>query len=168
MVCDKVACNEDVPMKIVFAIIAALLLMSSASASAATVTYNNATYAVSTVTGRYGDNVATLQSQVWWGDSAAALSFALLVGNQLGTPNNPATSPLFMSGTFSNKAIGYAYVIRNGHSGVTQTSYNLSSRNVTYAVATLTPVPIPAAGLVLISALAGVKLLGRRSRKVPA
>lgn len=166
MVCDKVACNEDVPMKTVFAIIAALLLMSSASA--ATVTYNNATYTVSTVTGRYGDNVATLQSQVWWGDSAAALSFAQLLGNQLGTPNNPATSPLFMSGTSGNKALGYANVIRNGRGGVTQTSYNLSSRNVTYAVATLTPVPIPAAGLMLISALAGAVLLGRRSRQVPA
>ncbi|WP_413171632.1 hypothetical protein [Anabaena azotica] len=83
---------------------AAGILASSASPAQALVfNVGGTNYDVTTVTGTYNDLATTLQSQVWWGNSALAQQFAQTVNIQLGLPNISEASPFFAYGETSGE-----------------------------------------------------------------
>lgn len=80
-------------------------------------TYNNITYAynvsvggltysVSRIEGTYSDNISLLQSQIWWGNTSLAHTFAQATGGNLGYqyfPGSPANfGPLFMTSRYTD------------------------------------------------------------------
>jgi hypothetical protein len=60
------------------------------------VTVGGSQWDVTTLTGSYNDNAATLQSQTWWGDSVRAKNFASAVGESLGLPFLDQAGPFFV------------------------------------------------------------------------
>jgi autotransporter-associated beta strand protein len=71
------------------------------------VTVSGNTYNISTVVGTYTSQAATLQSQIWWGNSTSAESFAAAVAASLGYPNDPL-GPYFAYRTSSGTVDAHA------------------------------------------------------------
>ncbi|MCF7698505.1 hypothetical protein [Loktanella sp. M215] len=157
-------------MKTLFAALFSLSLATSASA--ATVSVDNTTYEVTTLTGRFNDNLGVLQSQVWWNKSNVATSFAALVLNLFGQPNKNNFVPLFATSLVNNTVNGTAFSLQAIPGSVATATVSANNKNAVYAIATVVPavvpaaVPVPAAGLLLMSALAGIAALRSRRRRI--
>ena len=154
-------------------LLAAGLGATAATATTVQVSYNNVAYDVTTITGTFDNNTALLESQVWWGDAAAAQAFAGLVGDALGYPNSYNSSggagPDFayeIGQDPSPPPYTHGYVFRQSDQSVVG-YYPPTPSTATYAVATLAPVPLPAGGVLMVTALAGLAGLRRRKRQTP-
>jgi hypothetical protein len=75
----------------------ALASMFATTAQAVLVTVDSVQYDVTTAVGTYPSLSATLQSQIWYGNSSLAEDFAYAVGGQLGFPasGNFGQGPFF-------------------------------------------------------------------------
>ena len=154
-------------MKTLF--VALFSLSLATSAPAATVSVDNTTYDVTMLTGTLDQKTSELlQDQVWWGDTTLAGTFAKLVGTLLGLPNSPSFGPLFATSFAKNNVKGAAFTWRVNRESVASASVNANNKNAVYAIATVVPaaVPVPAAGLLLMSALAGIAALRSRRRRI--
>ena len=139
----------------------AVFLLLATPSKAVTITLNSTSYDI--VASNPGlspqDYQTTLESQVWWGDSALAQSAASQVGSQLGFTYAGFYGPFFVydnSGTFWS-----AYSDASG-SGVTQVGILSTYDGFTFAVAdSASSVPdststVAALGLALVG-LAGLR-----------
>ncbi len=153
-------------------LVASALCVGAATAATVQVTYNSVVYDVTTYSGSFDSNSALLESQVWWGDAAAAQDFAALVGSALGYPNDcfyqdycgpDFAYQLVQDPSPPNYTIGY--VFRQSDQSVVAWHPATVSTARTYAIATLAPVPLPAGGVLMVTALAGLAGLRRRKRQ---
>ena len=155
-------------MKTIFtAIAASIAAFTVHPAQALPVTVNDISYDVTTLVGAFEDNRDVIVAQVWWDDQALAEDFALTVGNAFGAVNFFGTvGPFFALVEFPNNArpsiggVGYRSDLDDG---VSLTGVNsLVGENVTFAIATPTPVPLPAGFALMLTALAGLGVLRYR------
>ena len=72
----------------VFLGLLALMLSGVTRADSITVTVGGTTYDVTTLTGTFDDNEATLEGTPWFGNGTLAQSIAAAVGTFFGTPQN--------------------------------------------------------------------------------
>lgn len=79
----------------ILGLLAAGLLAGPMAANAVVVTVNGAQWDVSILSGSYNALSSTFNTQIWWGNSALAASFAETVGGDLGLPNGGPVGPLF-------------------------------------------------------------------------
>lgn len=178
-------------MRISSFVLAAFMALASASAGlAATIEVRNVSYEISFVEGSVDTDFLQGQvttSQVWWGDRELAFEFANALKDSLGYvnspnvfPNNSTGSVVFINGPtflyesdyapYPNSTVTGAvwtdptrisqYTIPTGVVDTTLFAYDTA----VYATATVvSPVPIPAGGLLLVTTLGGFVAL-RRSR----
>jgi hypothetical protein len=150
-------------------------LTLSIGANAATIVNVRGTdYSIDTFLGSYNDNIVLIESQVWWEDFELASDFAVAIGDSLGTPNGEDG---FLSPSFAYSAV--PTVFGGGEwegrpEGLEVNSWDTSEGWVgttapipydyewTYAVATPSAVPIPAAAWLFGSALLGLGAIKRR------
>jgi len=126
------------------------------------------TWEISTVFGTPDALESTLISQPWWGRPNQAREFALVLENQLGTPNSSNTAPYFgysFAGPFLN-ARGY----REGSFFGPIVGLGIDRGFVAghFAIAELVPstsVPLPPAAALLLGGLGMVGVMKRRMRK---
>jgi hypothetical protein len=138
--------------------IAGLVLFCSAGlAHASTITLGSDSYDVSTVTGLHSDFTTLIESTPWWGSQADAKS---AVEQVLGTLA-PGTNVFFAYELVGGNA-NAMYLV----GGIGQRYfYTPTVHPGTFAVATLSPVPVPAAVWLFGTALIGLVGMSRR-RKV--
>jgi len=153
-------------------LVASGLCVGAATATTVQVTYNSVVYDVTTMTGSFDNNSALLESQVWWGDATAAQAFAGLVGSALGYPNScfyqdycgpDFAYQLVQDPSPPNYTIGY--VFRESDQSVVNWYPATPSTGRTYAIASVAPVPLPAGGVLMVTAVAGLAGLRRRKRQ---
>lgn len=146
----------------------ACLIMTTATAgSAATFTVDGDEYDVSTITGSFDDNVSLLESQVFFGDEDLALEFASEVGDLLGIFNFGFLGPLFAFDNGLPDSTGFHAPFDSSLSSaiLTETA-NSNITDLTWAVVyPVAAVPLPAGGLLLLSAFGGVAALKRRKKR---
>lgn len=149
-----------------------LLTCVAVHANAATIDTSVGQFDISTVTGSFSENQGLLESQVWWGSQTLADEFATLTGNALGYPNlNGTWSPLFAYATVESATGPDGVRFRL----VTDTSFPndvgslhsvelsaLGGTTISWAVATPSAVPIPAAAWLFGSAILGLIAFQRR------
>jgi hypothetical protein len=82
-------------------------LISAAASAVPVVTVNGNLYEIGTVTGLLSDHRSTIESQVWFGNSALARTLANEVGTVFGTPNHQLYGPMF--GYYVYDGIGADY-----------------------------------------------------------
>lgn len=149
---------------------ACLSLLSATASTATTFTVGGDDFDVTTITGTFADNRELLEGQVWFGSTDLAALFVSAVGFDLGLFSNPAflptaTGPLFATsfgGTFDTVRFSFT------ETGQDVTITGLGDDVVaTFAIAqpTISAVPLPAGGLLLLSGLAGVAGLKRRKKR---
>eukprot|EP01013_Petalomonas_cantuscygni_P045285 TRINITY_DN9876_c0_g1_i1.p1 TRINITY_DN9876_c0_g1~~TRINITY_DN9876_c0_g1_i1.p1 ORF type:complete len:158 (-),score=2.03 TRINITY_DN9876_c0_g1_i1:63-536(-) len=147
---------------------AACLSICTASAGlAATFTVAGTDYDISTITGTFDDNESLLVGQPWWGDSAQALTFADAVGGGLGDSNfSGPYGPLFALDSLIIGADHTALVALYHPIHGVSIDWALADTTYHYAIATpVSPVPLPAGGLLLLTAFGGVAALKRRKKR---
>lgn len=155
--------------------LAFICLMLSLGANAATiVNVRGIDYSIDTFLGGYDDNIALIESQVWWGDFHLAADFAKAIGGSLGSPNGEGgfLSPSFVFSAGTTQFSGDDWV--GGLEGLEVNSWDTHWNWVastgpipydyewTYAVATPSAVPIPAAAWLFGSALLGLGVAKRK------
>jgi len=156
-------------------LLAFTFLTLSLSTSAATIVNVRGTdYSIDTFLGGYDGNIALIESQVWWGDFHLASDFAVALGDTLGNPNGEGgqLSPSFAFSAGTTQLSGEDWA--GGLEGLevnswdTQWNWVASTGPIpygyewTYAVATLSAVPLPAAAWLFGSALLGLGAIKRR------
>ena len=136
--------------------IAGLVLCCSAGlAHAATITLGSDSYDVSTVTGLHSDFATQIESTPWWGSQADAKSAVEQVLGTLGPGN------VFFSYELVGGNANAMYLV----GGIGQRYYYTPTAHPgTFAVATLSPVPVPAAVWLFGTALIGFVGMSRRRK----
>ncbi len=178
-------------MRITSLVLAAIMALTSASAGlAATFKVRDVLYEISLVEGNVDFDFLqgeVTTSQVWWGDLDLAFDFANAVKDSLGYvnspnvfPNNSTGSVVFINGPIFLYGINLAGLygtdlagavwtdpsrINQGSTptGVVTTLIPAYGRAVFATATVVSPVPIPAGGLLLLTALGGIVVL-RRSK----
>lgn len=145
------------------ALLLGALMMGAMQADAATVQveFNDEQYDVTTITGTFDALSATLQSQIWWGNAAAASTFASAVGTQLGAPaeNVGLTfsnwGPLFARSVSGTQVSSIALDVAGVFGFTIQGPTSSTTGTHTYAVASaqVAVVPLPATVWMLLAAL---------------
>ncbi len=137
------------------------------TASAATVTVDGTEWEVSTIEGSYNDNQALLESQIWFGNEALAIEFSKETGFEFGTVAPLFTFKKSFNTSFEVFSLSLRYrSLSNQPARPYPVSFRTSTEQ-TYAVATpVSAVPLPAGGLLLLSAFGGVAALKRRKARV--
>ena len=142
---------------------ACLSLCTATAGLATTVTVAGIDYAISTITGSFEDNETLLRSQVWWGDSSLAFTFAGSLNDSAGLPNFSDFGPFFAFEARRGSSNVYFF---NGGVGVDAAGIPVSWNGIVYATATpVSAVPLPAGGLLLLSAFGGIAALKRRKKR---
>ena len=145
------------------------LALHAGEARALVVEVGGVSYDVTTLTGSYNANSATLQAQVWFGNASLANEFASKVLGSLGTFNG-FFGPIFAYGTFSDpgpsqdNVEGKAY---DSDSETVKTFLAYSSVSHTYAVAQQASNPVPAP-LPFFGAMAGFGVSRRLRARIQA
>jgi hypothetical protein len=153
------------------AVLAAGLLATSAEAASVRVSVDGRQWDIGTRQGTFFTLETDLTSQPWWTGESVARSFSAAVALQLGTPNQGAAAfgPYF---AFFEDRIERGQVKAMTsylNNFLTPPAIDLlelpvrTDNDVVWAVAT--PVPVPAAGLMLLSALAAAALPVLRRRR---
>ena len=143
------------------AVCACICIFLSFAANASIVTYNGTDYNVTATTlTSYDASASQLQSQVWWGDSSAAMFFADSVGDQLGVLNGTGGA-YFLWNPPGDALYPDAYKYDLDQDLVQAWSIS-STGGFKFAVATV--VPIPAAVWLFGSGLIGLVGLARRKK----
>jgi hypothetical protein len=145
------------------------LTFTATESRAVVVNYLGTNYDVTSFEGTYNDSKALLESQVWFGSFAIASDFAALIKTDLGLPGFTVYSPYFAFETnlLETEYTHRAWDIRlNGGLGGVGGQSQATNANWTFATATVSAVPLPAGGVLLLTALAGVA--GLRLRKTTA
>lgn len=173
-------------MRITSLVLAAIVALASASAGlATTIKVRDVSYKISLVEGTVDFDFLQGQvttSQVWWGDPDLAFDFADAIKDSLGYVNSPnvfpndstgsvvfINGPIFLYGYGSRSLVGAVWTdpsrINQGSTptGVTNTFISENNRAVFATATEVSPVPIPAGGLLLLTALGGIAAL-RRSK----
>lgn len=148
-----------------------LATITATAGLAATFTVNGTQYDVGTIIGSFEANSTLLMEQVWWGNTMLAEDFVAVIGPDLGLPNyGNDQGPAFASGFEFVADYGYL-VVTSIHYGPTGDDYTfyidpVALEPFTWAVAApISPVPLPAGGLLLLSAFGGVAALKRRKKR---
>jgi hypothetical protein len=141
-----------------FACAALVTAGASTSALAASITLNNTTYDVTTLTGTSTDFATIIPQQPWFGHFSLADSAALQVGTSLGLPhriNNLDWGPAFAQTFNAPPANSSGSFFTHGTAGINI----VPTRTYTFAFVTTT-IPEPAT----LSLLAGTAALALRRR----
>lgn len=147
------------------ALAAGLSLFTATAGFTATFTIDGDDFDVTTITGTFADNQTLLESQVWWGIPSLAFEFASVVGADLGIPNFTYYGPLFAFSASTTPPNVTTYAFDDFDQFAFPFS-RLPSDPVTYAVATpVSPVPLPAGGVLLLTGLGGVAAFKRRKKR---
>lgn len=150
------------------ALAASLAIVTATAGAAATFTVGGVAYDIEVVLGRYNDLQSEVQASAWWGDETLTYQVANAVGDGLGLVSTDR-GPFFASGPSAKYAgiiSGLTWKLATGTSsadpyGKTSTAY--------YAIGTGTTivptVPLPAAGLLLLSGLGGIAAFKSRKKR---
>ncbi len=154
---------------------AALIAFTTTTGDAATFTVSGTEYDLTTITGTFEDNIDRITSQVWWGDSALAASFASVTRQSLaGLPNSHPTLGPNIYGAFFAKGTGFncpecvvstAVSFTNNINSVTSFPDLVATFAVVEQSVVVPSVPLPAGGLLLMTGLAGAVGLRRRKTR---
>ena len=143
-------------------------LCTASAGAAATFTVNNVDYDLTSVTGTFDSLRSILMDQAWWGNRVLADSLVNEVELSLG--ENPNYGGVFFALGIVNNSIGEQFTFRFWHphpqlGGDTAGTDN-TDRVRTFAIATpISAVPLPAGGLLLLSAVGGIAALKRRKKR---
>jgi len=145
---------------------ACLSICTATAGLATTVTVDGIGYDVTTITGTFSDNEALLMGQVWWGDYLLAYHFANAVDDDLDYPNSiHGFGPLFAYQDGGTGVISFLATPLFANGRRAQQDYIADFITATYAIATpVSAVPLPAGGLLLVSAFGGIAALKRRKK----
>lgn len=140
------------------------LVSVAQEAKAAIFTVNGTDYNIETVEGTFNDLSATLESQVWWGDSSLAEDFANVVAGSFPNNNeNNGFEPFFVftDFLFGNKR-AWAYFEPDFSSSLALVNPN---ENHIYAVVAPVTQPVPEP-LTILGAGAAIAFGGHFKRKL--
>ncbi|MCG7522765.1 VPLPA-CTERM sorting domain-containing protein [Ruegeria sp. Ofav3-42] len=149
-------------------ITAVALAFFSSAANAVTVSYDGHDWEVSVLVGTYESNDTLLQSQIWWGNSTIAETFASAVADWFGYPNtnfSPDIGPLFATsiGPTQSPTQNAVFGKYFGQFQNVSNFFTYDNFTQTYARAEkISAVPIPASLTFLFAGLVGLGLLARR------
>lgn len=140
----------------------------ASAAHAVVVDYGGTDYEVTSFTGSsYTSNQSLLESQIWFGDTGIADHFANAVNTQLGLNAISVYGPYFAYASFIGPN-GPGFRERSWDiriSAVNGESQSASNTSWVFATATaVSPVPLPAGGVLLLTGLAGMAALRRRKK----
>ena len=148
-------------------------LVSATSIDAATFSVLGTDYDLTTITGTFEDNIDQLTSQVWWGKADIAATFVSVTRKTLaGLPNShPTLGPNVYGAFFANGygincpecVVSTAVLFTNQING-TQFMPDVVATFAVVESQVVSPVPLPAGGLLLLTAFAGVAALKRRKK----
>jgi len=146
----------------------ATLLISMNLQAGLIVDVNGQNYDIETFNGLFSNNLSTLQSQVWWGDSSLAADFSNAVGRRLGTTNiSGMYGPAFAFSWYNGVGADYVTVRAYDYpKGATQ--INAGGTTWQFATATLVPPVVEASepGTLGLLAFSLVGLFYSRRSKV--
>lgn len=137
------------------------------AAHSAVVNVGGTQYQLDWISGSFNDRQSVLEAQPFFGDDLLAFELADACKECLGVSSIGGLSgPYFVSSTTASVVRGSAYVFGTFPATV---SGSLAARNVsaTYAIATVitAPVPLPAAGWMLLAGLGALAVTARRGRR---
>lgn len=144
-------------------------LISAATSAVPIVAVDGNLYEIGTVTGLLSDHRSTIESQVWFGNSALARTLANEVGTLFGTPNHQLYGPMFgyyvYDGVGADYTRGWVYTpgrYNVGDGKKAQDNNAAAGNNYTYAIGTHVGVAaIPEPSSFLLLALGILILIGR-------
>lgn len=145
---------------------AAIALFGATASIAASVTVNGTDYNVTTISGTFADNQALLENQVWFGDAGLAEEFARAVHGIFDFVNEAdgAYFAIELEGSLVTGDVLFAATDSTSPDPFILTA--VASSALIYAVAEpVEAVPLPAGGLLLLSAFGGVATLNRRKNR---
>lgn len=151
---------------------ACLLACSATSGFAATFSVGGADYDITTISGNFNELRSVLIQQVWWGDVNTAEEFTTSVAFSFGEPNalgQYVQGPLFAFGEYTFDVDAVAWIDTISSDGTINYHNPLLGTESVWAVSSATlpvsAVPLPAGGLLLLSAFGGVAALKRRKKR---